>query len=69
MDLTPSRNAVLPQVDRAAPNAPNQDLVEGRRELARLIGRLLAHRWLEEQRAGSQGLSPVLSCGTSRNAE
>jgi hypothetical protein len=52
MDSSDSRNTDLPQVGTAAPNAPSQDIAEGRRELARLIGRLLARHWLQEQRAG-----------------
>jgi hypothetical protein len=55
MDSSSSRDADLPHVGTAVPNAQRQDVAEGRRELAQLIGRLLAHNWLQEQRASRQG--------------
>jgi hypothetical protein len=32
----------------------DQEIIHGRQELARLIGSLLAHRWLERQNAGGR---------------
>lgn len=38
--------------DAVAPSAQPPEFAEGRRELAGLIGRLLAHEWLRKQRSG-----------------
>ena len=45
-----SHNFESPQMLATNPIAQPPDIAEGRRELARLIGRLLAHHWLQEQR-------------------
>jgi hypothetical protein len=42
-----------PPVTGETPTARPPEVAEERRELARLIGRLLAHQWLHEQRAGT----------------
>lgn len=39
----------------AAPIVQSPEIAAGRRELARLIGRLLAHEWLHQQRTGKRG--------------
>jgi len=41
--------------DAEAPVSQPPEIAEGRRELARLIGRLLAHEWLRKQRSGKGG--------------
>jgi hypothetical protein len=41
--------------DAAVPIAQPPEIADGRRELARLIGRLLAHDWLHKQRTGRRG--------------
>ena len=41
--------------DAAEPIAQPPGIAEGRQELARLIGRLLAHEWLHKQRTGKRG--------------
>jgi len=38
--------------DAVAPITQPPEIAEGRRELAGLIGRLLAHEWLHKQRSG-----------------
>jgi len=53
MDSSYSRNADFPKAGIVPSNTHSQDIAEGRRELARLIGRLLAHEWLQKQRTGS----------------
>ncbi len=39
--------------DAVTPIAQSPEFAEGRRELAGLIGRLLAHEWLRKQRSGN----------------
>ena len=46
MDLC---NSESPQAAAAEPIAQPAETADGRRELARLIGRLLAHHWLHQQ--------------------
>ena len=55
MNLTDCREIDSSNVVAAKPIAQLQDIAEGRRELARLIGRLLAHEWLHKQRAEKRG--------------
>jgi len=66
MESSCSRNADFPQVGTATPNTQSQDIAEGRRELARLIGRLLAHEWLQKQRSGDNGQAPA-TAGDPKN--
>lgn len=55
MSSVDSHKCDSPQTAASTPIAELSDVAEGRRELARLIGRLLAHEWLARQRTGKQG--------------
>lgn len=49
MDASESRDSDQPQNPTADEHSPRSDVASRRRELARLIGRLLAKRWLRQQ--------------------
>lgn len=57
MDPTANADANPPQNRVGEREANDKDIVSKRRELARLIGRLLAHRWLEQQRIRNKSQS------------
>lgn len=55
MHSVDSRKHDSSQTAAESPVVPPSDVTEDRHELARLIGRLLAHEWLARQRTGKQG--------------
>jgi hypothetical protein len=55
MNSTNSHAEGAAKVTIRTPISAQVEVAEGRRELARVIGRLLANEWLHKQRAAKQG--------------